>query len=74
MDAAQDQTNEIEAAYELERPAKCPSCQEKLQTLNVVRSLRTRVNFTSNLPRRGFAIICPNCEVILSANIGSRVI
>lgn len=74
MEAVQDQIDAIEATYELERPAKCPSCQGKLQSLNVVRTLRTRVNFTSNLPRRGFAILCPNCEVILSANIGSRVI
>ena len=74
VDTVENADNAIEAEFELERPAKCPSCQQQLQKLNVVRSLRTRVNFTSNLPRRGFAILCPNCDVILAANIGSRML
>lgn len=65
---------EVEAEYELERPVKCPSCSSTVRTLNVIRSLRTRVNFTSNLPRRGYAILCPDCDAVLSANIGSRVL
>jgi hypothetical protein len=65
---------EIEAEYALERPVRCPCCNSTVATLNVVRSLRTRVNFTSNLPRRGFAILCPDCDVILSADIGSRML
>jgi hypothetical protein len=65
---------EAEAVYELERAVRCPSCNSTVRTLNVIRSLRTRVNFTSNLPRRGYAILCPDCNTILSANIGSRVL
>lgn len=65
---------EIEAQYALERPVKCPSCSSTLRNFNVVRALRTRVNFTSNLPRRGFVVLCPDCDVVLSANIGSRVL
>ena len=65
---------EIEAEYALEQSAKCSACGSVLQNLHVVRLLRTRVNFTSNLPRRGFAVLCPECGAVLSANIGSRVL
>ena len=40
-----------EAEYQLESPVVCPSCKQWVSTLNVVRMLRTRVNFTSTLPR-----------------------
>lgn len=66
--------SEIEAHYALERPVRCPHCSATLHTFHVVRTLRTKVNFTSNLPRRGFAVICPDCDVVLSANIGSRML
>jgi hypothetical protein len=56
-----------EAEYALEYPAVCPSCGEVLATVKVVRLLRTRVNFTSTLPRHGRAVICPGCRAILSA-------
>ena len=69
-----NETAEIEAEYALERPVKCPSCSTMVQNFNVVRALRTKVNFTSNLPRRGFTIICPDCSSVLSANIGTRVL
>ena len=69
-----EETVDIEAEYALERPVKCPSCSSTLKAFNVVRTLRTKVNFTSNLPRRGHAIICPECEVVLAATIGSRVL
>ena len=72
MDVAED--TEIEATYALERPVKCPSCSAIVRELHVVRALRTQVNFTSNLPRRGHAILCPSCEAVLSASIGSRVL
>jgi hypothetical protein len=65
---------EAEAEYALERAVRCPACTETVQKFNVVRMLRTKVNFTSNLPRRGYAILCPNCDAVLSANIGSRVL
>jgi hypothetical protein len=66
--------NRIEAEFALEQSVKCPCCSKTVQNLQVVRLLRTRVNFTSNLPRRGFAIICPACDGVLSAHIGTRVI
>lgn len=65
---------EIEAEYQLERPVKCPSCRSTMHKFNVVRALRTKVNFTSNLPRRGCVILCPECEAVLSASIASRIL
>jgi hypothetical protein len=58
-----------EAEYTLEYVAVCPFCEDTLQTLKVVRLLRTRVNFTSTLPRHGRVIICPQCRRILSATL-----
>lgn len=56
-----------EAEYELEYPATCPACKETVETLKVVRLVRTRVNFTSTLPRRGRLVMCPHCRAIISA-------
>lgn len=64
-----DEAIETEAEYALERPVKCPSCSATLRQFHVVRSLRTKVNFTSNLPRRGYVIVCPDCTSILSATL-----
>lgn len=64
---------EVEAEYDLEAPARCPSCAASVQKLQVIHLLRARVNFTSNLPRRGYAIICPSCSTLLSANVISLV-
>ena len=60
---------DMEAEYTLEYPARCPGCQESLKTLQVVRLLRTRINFTSTLPRRGRVLVCPRCRLILSAEL-----
>ena len=60
---------EVEAEYQLEYPVKCPHCGEDLDTVRVVRLLRTKVNFTSMLPRRGRVISCPICLKILSAEL-----
>lgn len=60
---------DMEAEYTLEYTAKCPSCRHELKTLQVVRLLRTRVNFTSTLPRRGRVLVCPQCRMILSAEL-----
>ena len=65
---------EIEAEFAIETPVRCSACGETVQRLNVVRLLRSKVNFTSNLPRRGFAIVCPSCDAVVSANIGTRVL
>jgi hypothetical protein len=60
---------QVEAEYDLEVPARCPSCAVSMHKLHVIRLLRARVNFTSNLPRRGYAVVCPSCSTILSANM-----
>jgi len=61
----------IEAEYVLETPATCPTCRAEISTLQVIRMLRGRVNFTSTLPRRGVALICPACGVLVSAELGT---
>lgn len=68
-DHANDGAREAEAEYTLEYPVKCPWCGAELEVLKVVRLLRTRVNFTSTLPRRGRVIACPHCEKALSAEL-----
>ena len=42
-----------DAEYMLEYPAVCPCCGTTIATVKVLRLLRTRVNFTSTLPRHG---------------------
>jgi len=61
--------HDSEAEYTLEYPVVCPYCHSELKTLRVVRMLRTRVNFTSTLPRRGRATICPECRKLFSADV-----
>jgi len=68
--AAAEESVEIEAEYTLECSANCPSCNSAVSNLQVVRLLRTKVNFTSSLPRRGYAIVCPVCRTIVPATIG----
>ena len=70
LDRIEEEQTEIEAEYLLESPVKCHSCGESQQKLEVVRMLRTKVNFTSALPRRGCVVICPNCKAVASVNIG----
>ena len=60
-----------EAEYQLESAVICPSCESEISTLQVIRMLRTRVNFTSTLPRRGRAVVCPACSTIISAELGT---
>ena len=60
---------EAEAEYTLEYAVKCPWCQTDLEVLRVVRLLRTRVNFTSTLPRRGRVLACPECNRVISAEL-----
>lgn len=62
-------TQREEAEYTLEYPAVCPYCDQELATLSVVRLLRTRVNFTSTLPRRGRVIACSQCRKVLTAEL-----
>ena len=64
---------EIEAEYMLESPVRCSDCRQDFDTVHVVRLLRTKTNFTSTLPRRGFMVVCPHCRTVLSAGLGSRM-
>lgn len=59
-----------EAEYTLESPVCCPGCRASIERLEVVRLLRTRVNFTSALPRRGYVVVCPTCRTLVPAAVG----
>src|SRR5215213_725018 len=50
-----------DAIYRLETPVRCAQCGETITALKAVRLLRTQVNFTSTLPRRGRVLTCPTC-------------
>lgn len=63
--------HDSEAEYALEYPCVCPHCLHSLREVAVVRLLRTRVNFTSTLPRRGRAVICTNCRKILTVELST---
>ena len=56
-----------EAEYTLEYPVYCPSCHAAIHTVRAIRLLRTRVNFTSTLPRHGHVVACPSCRTALTA-------
>jgi DNA-directed RNA polymerase subunit RPC12/RpoP len=58
-----------DAIYSLESPVRCPQCGEVLSELRAVRLLRTEVNFTSMLPRRGRVVVCPYCQTIVPAEL-----
>ena len=58
------------ADYQLEVPLECHHCGRVITTVQVIRLLRTKVNFVSTLPRRGHVLICPECHGILSAELG----
>jgi len=59
----------IEAEYTLEYPVRCSACGERITTVKAVRLLRTYVNFTSTLPRRGRVIACPHCLAVIPAEL-----
>jgi DNA-directed RNA polymerase subunit RPC12/RpoP len=58
-----------EAEYMLESPVRCPACGERMNSVNAVRLLRTQVNFTSTLPRRGRVVTCPHCFSVIPAEL-----
>lgn len=70
MQPTTDTAPTFEAEYLLETPLACPKCSKEMASLQVVRLLRDKVNFTSTLPRKGYVIICPSCKGILSATLG----
>jgi DNA-binding response OmpR family regulator len=63
------QPTRSDAMYQLESPVRCPHCEETISSLRAVRLLRTQVNFTSTLPRRGRVLTCPSCLSILPAEL-----
>ncbi len=64
---------DVEAVFTLESAAVCPACRAPLDTVGIVRLLRTRVNFVSSLPRRGQLMICPQCRTVLAGGLGGLV-
>ena len=40
-------------------------------TLKAIRLVRTQVNFTSTLPRRGRVIACPICLAVVPAELSN---
>lgn len=61
----------IDAEYTLECPVRCPACGERITTLKAVRLVRSHVNFTSTLPRRGRVIACPHCLSVVPAELSN---
>lgn len=57
------------ARYTLERSLICPYCHEQIQSIKVIRLVRSQVPFTSTLPRRGRVLTCSGCDTILSAEL-----
>jgi len=58
-----------EAEYTLECPVKCSACGERITSVKAVRLLRSHVNFTSTLPRRGRLVVCPHCLAAIPAEL-----
>jgi len=61
------------ALYTLEFPVVCPHCDAQITTLRVFRLLRTQVSFTSTLPRKGYVIVCPECERPISSELSGLI-
>jgi|SRR5882672_1391560 len=61
------------ALYTLESPVHCPQCDNEIRTFRVLRVLRTQASFTSTLPRKGYVVVCPECERMLSAELSGLV-
>ena len=57
------------AVYALELPVRCPHCLVPIRTVRVLKLKRTQAAFTSNVPRGGRVIVCPECFRILSAEL-----
>ena len=73
LDQPQSTAADVEAVFTLESAAVCPTCRASLDTVGIVRLLRTRVNFVSSLPRRGQLMICPQCRTVLGGGLGGLV-
>ena len=61
------------AIYSLEFPVLCPHCAMEISTFRVFRLLRSQVSFTSTLPRKGYVIVCPECERPISSELSGLI-
>lgn len=61
------------ALYTLESPVHCPQCDNEIRTFRVLRVIRTQASFTSTLPRKGYVVVCPECDRMLSAELSGLV-
>ena len=61
------------AVYSLEFPVQCPHCAMEINTFRVFRLLRSQVSFTSTLPRKGYVIVCPECERPISSELSGLI-
>jgi hypothetical protein len=61
------------AVYSLEFPVQCPHCAMEVSTFRVFRLLRSQVSFTSTLPRKGYVIVCPECERPISSELSGLI-
>ena len=59
------------AAYALEQAVRCPHCRAAIRTVRVVRMVRSQAPFTSTLPRGGRAMVCPECDRIISMELSA---
>jgi DNA-directed RNA polymerase subunit RPC12/RpoP len=57
------------ATYTLEMAVRCPHCHDRIRTIRIVGLSRSQVAFTSTLPRKGRVAVCPECDVILPAEL-----
>src|SRR2546423_11069544 len=57
------------ATYTLDVAVRCPYCDERIQTVRIVRMTRSQGAFTSTLPRKGRVATCPECDRILPAEL-----
>jgi len=61
------------AIYSLEFPVQCPHCAQEVRTFKVFRLLRSSVSFTSTLPRKGYVIVCPECDRPISSELSGLI-
>jgi hypothetical protein len=61
----------FEAEYLLETPVICAGCAAEITSVGAVRLIRTRVNFVSLLPRRGYVLVCPACRRPVAGMLGT---
>jgi len=61
------------ALYTIEFPVLCPHCEVEIRTFKVFRLLRTQVSFTSTLPRKGYVIVCPECDRPISSELSGLI-